>query len=353
MAECLESLVGLTDIDCECFQDLQPDGWNESESGRFLTDPEVGFPTLASVFESVDCGSEFWDLMRKARSQGIRDFRHELSIKLKQYQDPRVPVFRGVLGKTKVVSRTNPNQAYIGCIVRFQRWRDAFAVIDRIGLNLTTSETVQVTIDSNDPDFVPVEIEITTVANQMTYLALDTEIRFDFHSEHTDELFYVVYYTLPSGANINDNKVRCCGYSDPVKNGIMTFGGFASDDLEDLEDITETTHANGLSVGIRLDCDHINFLCNLAQFAASDILEDVAAAIQAKGAAKLISLVLDSGTINRFTLKPQEELFGRRSRLQKNAAEYIEAIASNYRSDLSGCWVCKDNSRFRKVQKQM
>jgi hypothetical protein len=354
MADCLEALVGLTDIDCDCYTDLRPDTWNVSESGRFITDPEVGFPTIAAVFESSDCGSEFWGMLTKSKTQSLRDFRHELQIRLKQYFERRVPSFRGLLGKTRTSGRSYPSRQYIGDLIRFQPWRDARMIINRVGLNLSVSATVPVVIDSNDPDFEPKTIEIETVAGRSTFVDLTEVIPLNFHTESISNLFYAIYYELPEGAYVNDNKASCgCTGADPLKQNVLSFGGFTSDTLEDLDCVTPGQNANGLSIGCYFDCDYTNFLCNLSQLSANDLLDDVAAAIQAKAAAKLISLVIESGVINRYTLKPIEELSGRRTRLQNNFAQYVDAIAKNYRPELSGCWSCKSNSSWKKVPKPM
>lgn len=350
MAECLETLVGLTDIDCECFSDLQPKGWDTSDSGRYLTDPEVGFPTLEAVFQSVDCGKEFWQMMTKARTDAIRDFRHELGVNMRKYNTPRLPVFRGTLGETRFRFRIQKSDTYVGMLIRCKNWRDAQLKINRIGLNISTVSTVTIHIVSNDPDFEPLEIEVTTEANKTTFVEIeDAPLVLNFSSENTNEMYYAIYYTIPDGATANENKVTCgCGGNDPVRKGVLLAGSFSSNDLEDLEDVVPGSHAYGLSLDCFLDCDYTGFLCNLSEFSAQDLLDDVAAAIQARGAAKLISSVIETGKINRYTLKPLEELYGRRNRLQKNFAEYVDAIAKNYRQDLSGCWTCKSNSTWQR-----
>lgn len=353
MEECLENLVGLTDIDCECFSDLQPEGWDTSESGRYLTDPEVGFPTLEAVFQSVDCGNEFWAMMNKARTDAIREFRHELGIMMKKYNNPRVPPFRGTIGEVKYRSRFTTNNTYLGILFKFPRWRDAELKITRIGLNISVAATVEVHFISNDPDNFPAKtVEIETVANQTTFVDIpeeDSPYILPFHSENRDDLIYAIYYTLPEGARANENKITCgCKGDDPIRRGTFLAGGFTSDTLDELEDITPGHSANGLSVGCYLDCDYTNFLCNLAELSGQDLLDDAAAAIQAKGAAKLISMVLDTGRINRYTLKPIEELYGRRTRLQNNFVEYVTAISKNYRPELSGCWKCKSSDTWQR-----
>lgn len=351
MAECLGNLVGLTDIDCECFSDLQPEGWDTSDSGRYLTDPDVGFPTLEAVFQSVDCGNEFWRMLGKARTDGIRDFRHELGVRMKQYNSPRLQAWRGLIGETKYRFRLTPSETYIGLLFRFPQWRDAQLVIDRIGLNISVADTVTIHVISNDPDFEERTFDVNTTANSTTFAPIpeDDPLIFNFHSENTNQLVYAIYYTLPEGATTNENKVSCgCTPNDPVKKGTFLAGGFAENDLEELEDITPGHSAYGLSIGCHLDCDYTGFLCNLSEFSAQDILDDAAAAIQAAGAAKLISMVIETGKINRYTLKPVEELYGRRSRLQKNFSEYVDAIAKNYRQELSGCWVCKSKNTWQR-----
>lgn len=351
MADCLETLVGLTDINCDCYTDLRPDGSELSTSGRFITDPEVGFPTIAAVFESSDCGSDFWGMLTKSRTQALRDFRHELQIQLKKYFERRVPGFRGLLGKTRTSGRSYPTRQYIGDLMRFQPWRGASMVLTNVGLNISVSATVQVVIDSNDPAFEPQTVEIETVAGRATFVDLVTPIPLNFHTESISNLFYAIYYELPEGAYVNDNKASCgCTGVDPLKQNVLSFGGFTSDTLEDLEDVTPGHTANGISIGCYFDCDYTGFLCDLEQLSATDLLDDVAAAIQAKAAAKLISLVIESGVINRYTLKPVEELFGRRTRLQNNFAQYVDAIAKNYRPELSGCWSCKSDSNWKKRQ---
>jgi hypothetical protein len=361
---CLETIIGLTDIDCQCSADLRPDDYDKSDSGRYITDPEFGFPALEAVFNSVDCGREMWTMMQKARTDAIRDFLADLTAMMHQSNTKKVPAWRGEIGKRQFSFSVTLTENTAGMILRFPRWRDARFVLTGLGVNLSAVTPLTLKVVSNSAAWEPQEFDITTTANTWAFYEDDADnpllpLALPMFAEDTTELTYLIAYDVPNipGVKCAENHITgCCGGLNDTYAKIMNPAGFQLDDAftKVYEDISLAANTGfGVIVKGYLDCDITGFLCELKEFGAHDLYEVMAAAIQAKAAAKMTSMVIDSGQINRFTLKSWEELHGRRQRHNNTYAEYLGALVKNYRNELSGCWQCKSNETWRREMIQI
>ena len=342
--DCLTTLVGLTDKDCPCF-DPAPENWNTSSSGYYLTDPEHGFALLDAIYASSDCGDgSIWDLLTKARSQAIRDFATDLRAVMSRYHEPRVKPWKGVIGQPKHTTKAGILATYAGVIIQPQPLRDASFVVTGIRLGLDASGDVTVNITSNDPDFVALTATVSVAANQFTVNTLDTPISLPMFSERRPEdLTYAIYYEMPEGAQHLVNKFTCCGLRQPWQQH-LSVKGVTSDDTDVDEMLTGGADPLGLVLEGYFVCDELEWICNLEQFASSGVLDVVAKAIQAKGAAKLISAIIEAGptAVNLYTLLGVEQLYARRQQLQVNYVEAVDWVARNFPQSATDCFVCKD-----------
>jgi hypothetical protein len=63
-----------------------------------------------------------------------------------------------------------------------------------------------------------------------------------------------------------------------------------------------------------------------------------------KAAAKAISMVLESGKVNYYTLLEDETLSAKRLKLNEMYQQNMVWIANNLPGNVSGCWGCNKNT---------
>jgi hypothetical protein len=358
MPDCLDNIIGLTENDCSCWDDDQPADFttiNGSETGFYITDPEYGFEPLDAVYSAIDCGNgdNIFDILVKARTKAIKAFREMLSAQLRNLYRNKATgnVLIGRLVKSGTVRGVKD---YVGIELRPLPHRYGELTIQRLHLGIDTDGDVDVIIKSNDaefltssPDFTTVTTTITAVANQFVEHDFGSSpIVLPFYNERrAQDLKYWIYYELPTGAKPLNNNYKCCGRQNIWANS-MYAGGVQSDDGDLWQGFGG--YAYGLSLDGFIGCNATDSLCDLEELNGYDTKEVVGRAIQVKAAVTLISIILDSSQLNRFTLKPKEELWGRRNKLNALFGDYVKWIASNLPDEAVTCLECKENRRFRR-----
>jgi hypothetical protein len=356
MTNCLDNFIGLTRNDCACFEGDKPvdfDSLNESLTGYYITDSELGFPMLEEVFNTIDCGlgSNIFDVLLQAREDAIRDFYKDLRAAIHKTYRNRFK-FDGSIGRIKSSSSLSISKSKAGLELIPGIYRDGKLTIRGIYVGLKSDATVTLNIESNDPEFTPQTLTGAVVANNWTKLEPVSPIELPFYSKlRPDGLKYFVYYDypLPGGAAPINNDFRCCGNRKVGYENYLRVGGFSADDLPNEDLFTgNTTRAYGLVLDSFLTCDETDWLCRIESAGGYSVQGTVGAALNMKAAAKVISSVLQSNRINFFTSKPKEELWGRRRYLNGEYSNNVLFLAENLPPDIVSCFDCKDSSRFKR-----
>lgn len=346
MRNCLTTIIGLTDRDCNCYEDSRPEGYDVSDSGYYLTDPEHGIELMQGLFETADCGEgSIWDILTKARSTALLDFEADLTATIYSSYAQRFSGFSGVIGNANHSSTIFNTSAAMG-----QRWvsrghRGSTAAVKRIGLGLNVAAAVEVKV--LDSAFSEVaSVVVNTVANQIVYVDIEP-IVLNLHNDsdrHGQSTYYFAY-DLPTGARPLNNTVTCCG-KKPTWQQYMDVNGVRGATAQNMS--IANGDCNGLSVDCFIKCSPLSWVCN------SDVLEGfqinlvVARTVQFRAAAKLIQKILDSPATNYYTVMNREALYGKRNHLNKRYEENIQWLAANAPLTETDCLKCRDN-RLKKA----
>lgn len=316
---------------------VETSGINQSDSGYYLTDFEYGFPAKDSVLSNIECGEGgFWNLMITAREQAIRDTKNDLLQALQDTRESKVINWRGLVGKNQSSGFSAAN-GEVGLQVRpIRLMKDGAFVIKAIHLNTDTAETYTVTISSNDNTFTEQTVDIEAAAGQWVRHELTNTISLPMYSVAAEDLRYNIRYT-PGSAKPAYNKIWCCGR--PPWTQHLDVRGFDTTDFEETIDGSEL-HGKGLSLEGYFTCEKLDWICDLTELNGIDFRDLIARCIQFRGASKLISRVLESTTVNEFTLMPKEGLLAKRNYLSQMYADNIAWIAQNLPPNVSGCWGC-------------
>lgn len=334
--ECLDTLVGLSDRTCDCLSGGEPIDYNESESGYYITDVEYGFPLVDSVFANLDCSqSNVWDELQSVRSEAIRDFQGELLARITATKVSKLPMWKGLIGKTDGNFVNNPG--VVGIQLRpHLRLKDARFVVTAVYTSLQTPGTYSVELTCNNPDFSTITETITQVTQNWERTPLTTPVNLNFYALNEESLRYNIALNT-NGVKGRNNRAWCC--QKPGWMNYFNWGGFALN-----EHSTQANYCNntfgGIAVEGYFECNPLSWLCELEELNGYSFRDAVARCIQFKAAYKLISRVLESGRVNYWTVLQPENLVAKRQRLADLYSEYLVWIVSNLPGTISGCFGC-------------
>ena len=275
MIDCLKDLIGLTDSNCPCIDTIDDHDDNISDSGFYVTHE---MNTILPLLASKECGDgSLWDILIRAREKAKRDFLVDLRVALYDKFDSRLKKFSGKVAEEK---KRSPRtiKSYAG-----QRWTPTKTnggkmIIKTVDLGLTTGgDLVTVKVWTDDYSSPLGTVDITTVANTYVTGTFSPPIEIDLDNIEDDDHIYIGYDT-PVGASAIGNKLTCgCSSEKLVWDQFMYARGYEKSTApttgEDVQLIG--AYANGLRTGISLECETLDFICNLDAldgYVASDVI---------------------------------------------------------------------------------
>lgn len=346
MADCLDLLVGLTDNDCNCYTTSRPATYNTSTSGYYITDADEGFNVLEAVAMGIPCGdATIWDALNQSRDKAIIRLRTDFIDKLREVRRPRLNTFNSVIGKITANQIMATAYPYAGVKILLQEVKGGSFFIDEfwVGLNVTT--TFNLVVASNDPNFIPITVPVTSEAYKFKQKVLDSPIELPMYSELVlnntgdERLKYYIYYEIPAGAQPLNNRWVCCG-ANPTWKAHMDISGFTTNDVT----IPIESGGGGSAMGIAMKgyfkCDDLDWFCELDKEAGVGYRNVVARAIQAKSAAYLLNYVLNKQDVSQYTLMNRDEMHDKRAYLEIRYKEYVEWLTDNYPTRANDCYIC-------------
>lgn len=362
MLDCLTGLVGLTDMDCNCYDADKPADFvtlNASSTGHYLTDTDWGFPMPAATVASIDCGDpdNLFSVLEKARASAISSIWTELPLAMTMYHKEALRRFDGLVGKRKSSGFRTLTTSKAGQVWQVKglgrTFKDVSFTVTAIWAGFNTTGTVALEVASNDPDFVaPGTVTLNTTAGVFTKNDLSSSpIVLPIWSRNAENgmccddcgLQYVFSYDLATGLKPMNNTYTCCNDNHAYKRYIEP-SGFATDDLQSVIDSCSekcNNQANGLIVEGYFSCDGLQWLCELDSLGGYQTTSLLARSIQAKANVYLANHTLKSGEINYWTVLHQEALYKLRSSSEKRFRENLAWIAKHMPGNASGCWECK------------
>lgn len=346
--ECLKLAVGLSEKTCECVDDA-PNGANTSWSGYYLDDSEHGVP-LQFANASVDCGDGgLWPMLEKARKDGINEFLTDFAATLRTGFKNRFRRWTGQIGEKK---NNTPILDSIGdysvvCINPYKISGSEMVLREFVLYFYTANNpNKEVEIYSSEDLTTPVEtVQVTVQAQQLSTKVITDAIRLPLSDKHGQPIYY--FFVCDRGGDQPYNMKFWCGCTGQRRNW-MNFidprGKTISNisELENIEPFTGHSEYNyGLGFTADIDCSGLPFLCaGKTEFEREPFYRVVAKSIQLYSTNKLISEILDSGRVNRYTIMEGEKLTWKRSKNKKEIEGRIAWLVENLPDDATDCYVC-------------
>lgn len=357
--ECYRDIIGLSRIDCECFDDNV--NWDESYSGLYVDEAEGLSLRMVDALKDCENDNNLWLLMDTARGNAIRQFIADTNNRLLQENIISRPAFRGNIGRFDYKLPRTLTKTY-AC----QRWATANVVagyvhIKHITTFFSAAGTITLTIYNSLNDVI--STHTLTTANGKYVNTVD--IRLPMWNKNTTALEYIFVYTYDAANKPKNNEVGCapCGqfYSFDTLNPYyisgsnklagwskwMMAGNWETDTLDFSDmDTTAGNFTNGLSFDVDFYCDLGKQFC----FDEPDIydpsFQSVAHALQSLTVYKLCIDILASPNVNRYTMMAGEALSAVMDLHKKRYDSLIDWLIKNADIRNTDCLKCRDKIKM-------
>ena len=345
--------------------------YSESDSGLFITDllPEEEIAALAS------CDQTLWDLMSKARSVAIKEFRAALNTTLARRYQAKYPTFSGNIGEAKASDYLSTGSAFAGIRIRTNGMRSGYLKISRILAMFEATGTVNVTIYDGLGTVAVPSFPISTVAGGKSYTSVDITLPLLGDFQHEQDYFLAYSYDGANRPRLNKTYCGCDRAFSPVTDvntftpegydphfdtgrnqyrgryawhNFIMLGGWEGDSVADFSDAPDqvTEYMNGLCLEIEVGCDMAQGLCGMVQaFGSNQYAMSVATAIQRRSAAYLIARRLNSSQPNRANAVNREHLVKTVGQWEGEYAEIVQWLSQNLPATSLDCFECQPRVR--------
>lgn len=354
---CYETVIGLARCACPCIEDEAPEGFNDSDSGLFITD----LAPLDALEGLDDCNTPGnpWEILANAREQAILAFISDVSALMMQRNKLARQPFRDGIGEGYARDTVTPSGAYAGIRIRCAPVRHGLMTLEKIGCIFDQTGTVAVSIYNRFNELVSGPHNVSAVGGKLTELSVNIDL--PPYTPWADAQEYFLVYQVDSDNLPRANKIHCgCGgspqfntsqpfHTSQAKYGWANWvkvGGWSGDTLTDFDQAAESTSAtqilNGLTIRVKITCDASKVLCEGTSMDFTQPLSAASAhAIRYKTASIVAAYILADTSLNRQNLINRETLVQERKRWDDQYEVQAAYIAEHVDITAGGCLFCK------------
>ena len=335
---CMENIVGLSRTDCECVE-ARPVDAGVSASGLYID--ELDGMTIRMADAKRDCGEDgLWTMMARARGNAIEDTQTDL--------------VAGVAEKTDLARQAGPSQigddkkatgdsvklrhAVHGLTLQLAKVRGGVFRVKAIGTAFKTSGTVVVDVWDRYTETPIASYTIVHQGNRLHFTDLPVPLELPMSYMGTQPSRYWFTFTPTTDLKALNVLVNCgCGGFEPYWNfdnpqydspsqkagkswadWCMACGTYGEDMVDRNTWVTGINTTQGLALQVEMDCDQMSAFCpDVPNYRTDNVQKVLAHAVRYRAGISLITNILTSTNINRYTMTAGEVLEQLRGRYQK------------------------------------
>lgn len=335
--DCLQGLVGVTDADCDCFE--QPEEWTAATSGLYLGQ----LLDLNQINAGEDCGQDgIYEVGQAAIDEASLGLQNNILQCWSKANKPRRG-FDEYLSQRSATGAITPPGAYAGIAITL---RDTVrhGVLHIDGIHTLMGVTGSFNLLVYDNADLLYTVPLTSQANTFKANALAPVISIPFKRDGIDKRTIFLIYQY-AGLDPKRNELRCIPCNPSYTKNLNEWGttqGISGNVLDDRESWSTSNKAYGLIPQIRFECDAVQSICDGGMTIGSDPNVGVISEyIWYMGASKMADKILRSSKINYFTTLPGDELADRRDRYNAEALARLGALCSSQLAIDGGCYTCE------------
>lgn len=371
---CYDNIIGLSRTQCSCT--TVPSDASISDSGLWMD--ELDGMNLKLVEATADCNrGNVWELMATSRYEAVESFKNDLLSCIRSESRIKRPPFNGVIGDSiKANKWINLSNTFHGFKISCADIQAGYVKLKRIGVYFNQSATFDITVYSNLDENIVDTIEVTTVANELTWITLTEPLELDINNPYgSGGVEYYFIYEPSGGIKAKNVVVSCgCGGFQPSWNIGMpqymmagtkgNYGwafyamatGTRGNVIADRSTWVNTNETQGLLLDMQFGCDATKTICNgELDYVNNPFALAMAHAIRFKADAILIAKILTSSNVNRYTLLDGEVLGGMMNRFNSEYNDRVfrylcpEISKPENLNNYSDCFTCNDPYAMIKV----
>lgn len=345
--KCLDGIIGITRTNCLCVIDgltqEQRDEFATSKSGLYLDELE-GAVSLNDV-KTLDACGEYFRLAVESIDAAKKRFADDIEIALSdQYLNK--PKYNGDLGNASYASFLGKTKPYQYMRIEPRNAGDATILMQRLRLIVSEPDTINFYLLAGFENETPQVVYTTTVE---TLPNIYTNIPLPENKELPTTvngrlMHYYFVWQGADGTQARDNKLSCgCSGGNAYEDFVFLKGG-QSNDLT-MKNTATDEYSHGFNLTAVISCATGSLVCREYD-AENGIAVATSMAILLKANEILNQKILDSNTINRFTMMSRDAMYGKRNHFRVEYQGRLDWLAMGIDVKKSGCWICRDNKIF-------
>lgn len=337
--ECLDTVIGITRSECDCFTTDFDANANLSDSGLYMDELAECPLKLSTIKAGTQLCEQLQDKMTKARSAAIVFFKEELFKQLATKYSQSAEPYAGLIGGSSFTKNLPPATSFAGILLQPKAMIGATLKIRQIDTYFAQSAGFDVLIYMNDMliDTVPVTSIADSKKSNVVSPVLEYPLTDANGSPYT---FKIVYAT--SGLIPKDNTISCgCGGRESTLDKFMTRKGIS---FNTVTTFNTSAFTYGLNLVVDVRCGTDDIICN-AYNNDEFIRAVIPASIQRKSVEFLIADLLASKIIDRETMANREVMGVNAAKLHNKFKNDVQWVAERINLTGNGCFACNPQAK--------
>ena len=330
MKECLESLVGLSRTECECYSGIE-DSLKLSPYGLFLD--ELEGIDLKVIQAGLRCGEDLDTNFPILYENAANFFETDLQVAISESHKQKHTPFIGKIGERKY-SAAISTSALVGIFLDTNTLEGASIIVKTARFYFTNTGNLSLKLYANDELIETFPIEITSAGE--TLYDFETPLDLPLTENGVKVDYYFVYE--PGGLIPYNTKISCgCAGVELVRKNFLMAKGFKG---ASISSYSTDGNAYGISLDAIIGCSIDDIMCDF--MADSVFARRAAMAIWYKLGVLAIEKLFSSREINFDTFSDREYLYGRKRKFVKNYENIILWLSENTTIANSLCFICNN-----------
>lgn len=357
MLACLENIVGISQIDCDCITDGlsqdEKDALKVSVSGLYVEDLPGGIQLKTT--KDLDSCRNLAELMLGARDRAIQTLQDDLIVAIGNRYEKSAKPYIGTIGRPSYAVTLSDSRQFQGMRLSPRNHIDATVTLKRLQLIGNASVDIDFYIvrtlecDNGKNGIVVFTDTLTTSAGNFVSVSMpDGGLVLPLH-ENGEIFEYWVYFDKAATAFLPKDTKLGCNCSSSTRSLLEDYFKIDGVGFVDPANMQGTGSFDSFTHGFILD---VEILCESKALICKEYSQNEKVSVAMAWAANfktgeyIIEEVMKSSEVNRYTLQAKEYNWGKRNHFRAEYDQRVKYIAGAVDPNSSDCFMCKERELF-------